>query len=110
MGKLFGEYIRTVREDLRKGDPKYSIRQVAKRIGLHHSYLSKVERGESAPLSEKRILALAQELGVEPELLMVMNGKVSEDVRRAVFADPEFVISLLHRIKQGRPVESKGES
>ncbi|MUM76494.1 helix-turn-helix domain-containing protein [Pseudodesulfovibrio sp. F-1] len=101
MSKLFGDYIRAKRESMRQHDPEYSIRRVAKRIGIHHSYLSKIERGEPASLCEKRIIALAQELGDDPELLLAMNGKVSEAVRRAVFEDPERVVSLLNQIKNG---------
>lgn len=102
MSKLFGEYIRSKREALRKSDPDYSIRRVAKRIGIHHSYLSKIERGEPASLSEKKMVSLAEELGDDPELLLAMNGKVSEAVRRAVFEDPEWVIEMLGRIRDGR--------
>lgn len=101
VSKLFGDYIRAKRESKRKHDPEYSIRRVAKRIGIHHSYLSKIERGEPASLCEKRIIALAQELGDDPELLLAMTGKVSEAVRRAVFDDPERVVALLSQIKNG---------
>lgn len=102
MSKLFGDYIRSKREALRESDPEFSIRKVAKRIGIHHSYLSKIERGEPASLSEKRMVALAEELDDDPELLMVMCGKVSEDIRRAVFEDPVWVGEKLTQIKQGR--------
>jgi transcriptional regulator with XRE-family HTH domain len=108
LSKLFGDYIRSKRENLRKEDPEYSIRKVAKRIGIHHSYLSKIERGEPASLSEKRIVALAEELGDDPDLLLAMNGKVSEDIRRAVFEDPDWVITILSQIKDGR--QTSGES
>lgn len=101
VSKLFGDYIRSRRESIRKTDPEYSIRKVAKRIGIHHSYLSKIERGEPASLCEKRLIALAEELKDDPELLLAMNGKVSEAIRRAVFANPERVVSLLNQIKSG---------
>ncbi|QGY40127.1 helix-turn-helix domain-containing protein [Pseudodesulfovibrio cashew] len=106
MSKLFGDYIRARRESLREGNPEYSIRKVAKRIGIHHSYLSKIERGEPASLSEKRMVALAEELGDDPDLLLAMNGKVSEDIRRAVFEDPEWVLEKLGQIKFGRNGDS----
>ncbi len=102
MSKLFGDYIRAKRESLREDDPEYSIRKVAKRIGIHHSYLSKIERGEPATLSEKRMMALADELGDDPELLMAMCGKISEGIRRAVFEDPVWAVKILKRIKTGR--------
>jgi len=102
VSKLFGDYIRTRREALRKEDPEYSIRKVAQRIGIHHSYLSKIERGEPASLSEKRVVALAEDLKADPDLLMVMSGRVSEEVRRAVFDDPVRVVGLLREIKNGK--------
>nr|WP_321255272.1 ATP-binding protein [uncultured Pseudodesulfovibrio sp.] len=99
MSILFGDYIRGRRELRRKENPEYSIRQVAKRIGIHHSYLSKVERGEPSTLSERSVLALARELEENPDLLMAMNGKLSEEVRRAVFDAPELFLSFVHRAK-----------
>jgi len=111
VSKLFGDYIRKRREALRKGSPEFSIRKVAKRIGIHHSYLSKVERGEPATLSEKRIFALAEELGDDPELLMAMNGKISEEVRRAIFESPELFSRLVHLVKIDAPAEgSSGDA
>jgi len=101
VSKLFGDYIRSRRESLRKESSEYSIRKVAKRIGIHHSYLSKIERGEPASLSEKRVVALAVELGDDPDLLMAMSGRVSEEIRRAVFEDPERVLELLKEIRNG---------
>ena len=40
----FGAYIRSRREALRAGDRRYSVRQVAQRVGVEPSYLSKIER------------------------------------------------------------------
>lgn len=102
MSKLFGDYIRAKREALRKDDPEYSIRKVARRIGIHHSYLSKIERGEPASLTEKKVVALAEVLGEDPDLLMVMSGRVPESVRRAVFRNPDQVVAGLKRIKSGQ--------
>ena len=73
-----GSYIKERREALAAKHSGYSIRSVAKRIGIHHSYLSKLERGENAPLTEERIHALARFLGEDPEILMVLAGKISD--------------------------------
>jgi len=63
MNTIFGEYIREKREALRQSDRSYSLRQVAGRIGVEPSYLSKIERGEhQAYLIEGKIKALANEL------------------------------------------------
>lgn len=73
-----GRYIKERREALSAQHAGYSIRSVAKRIGIHHSYLSKLERGENAPLTEERIHALARLLGEDPETLLALSGKLSE--------------------------------
>nr|WP_321513650.1 ATP-binding protein [uncultured Pseudodesulfovibrio sp.] len=99
MSILFGDYIRGRRQLRRERSPEYSIRQVAKRIGIHHSYLSKVERGEPATLSERSVQALARELEENPDLLMAMNGKLSEELRRAVFDAPELFLSFVRQAK-----------
>ena len=40
--------------------------------------MSKVERGEAAPPSEAKIVALAHELGEDADVLLAMAGKVSK--------------------------------
>jgi transcriptional regulator with XRE-family HTH domain len=67
----FGEYVRSRREALRQGNPAYSVRKVADRVGLEPSYLSRIQRGDEAPPSEQKIALLAQELGEDPDLLLV---------------------------------------
>lgn len=100
MGKLFGEYIRTRRETLLQGDPRFSIRKVADRIRVHHSYLSKIERGEPGALSEKKVVALACELGEDPDLLLAMNGRISETLSRAVTRHPALFRSIVENLRQ----------
>jgi PAS domain S-box-containing protein len=84
-----GKYIRTKRELLHKQYGQFSIRTLAKRIGIHQSYLSKLERGEHAPLTEERIMALARELGEDHELLLALSGKLSDRVTRLIHDNPE---------------------
>ena len=45
----FGVAVRTVREELRRSDRRYSLRQAAQRVGVEPAYLSKIERGDVAP-------------------------------------------------------------
>ena len=52
-----------MRENLRKEDKRFSLRQVAQRIGVEPAYLSKIERGDVAPPSEATTVKLAKELG-----------------------------------------------
>src|SRR5438093_13095930 len=68
----FGDYIRQRREELRGADPRFSLRRVAASIGVEPSYLSKVERGEQPPPSEETVVALAKELGEDPDVLLAL--------------------------------------
>ena len=70
----FGDFVREVREALRKEDSRYSVRQVAGRIGVQPSYLSKVERGDVGPPSEATIVKLAEELGEDPDVMSALEG------------------------------------
>ena len=84
-----GSYLTERRKALAAKHSGYSIRSVAKRIGIHHSYLSKLERGENAPLTEERVHALARLLGEDPELLMALSGKLSERMTALIRSNPD---------------------
>ncbi|MDE2982784.1 MAG: helix-turn-helix domain-containing protein [Gemmatimonadota bacterium] len=53
----FGPTVRHIRETLRASDRRFSLRQVAHRVGVEPAYLSKIERGVVAPPSETRPFA-----------------------------------------------------
>jgi transcriptional regulator with XRE-family HTH domain len=97
--KGFGDYVRGRREALREQDERYSVRQVAQRIGVEPSFLSKVERGEVPPPSEAKIVALAQELGEDPDVLLALAGKVSSDLQAAIRKRPELFGSLIRELR-----------
>ncbi|MDJ0968295.1 MAG: helix-turn-helix transcriptional regulator [Kiloniellales bacterium] len=96
----FGEYIRRRREDLREGDRRYSLRQVAQRIGIEPAYLSKIERGELQPPSEATTLRLAADLGEDPDVLLAMAGKVSSDLQEIIRRRPRLFADLIRQLKQ----------
>ncbi len=95
----FGKYCRETREALKVGDSRFSVRQVAQRIGVEPSYLSKVERGEVAPPSEQTIIKIAQELEQEPDLLLAMAGKVSSDLQNIIRQRPQLFAELIRNMK-----------
>jgi transcriptional regulator with XRE-family HTH domain len=95
----FGSYIRGVRERRREEDPSYSVRQVAKRIGVEPAYLSKIERDQVAPPSEDTIRRLATDLYEDPDLLLAMAGKVSRDLQEIIMRRPQLFADLLRLLK-----------
>ena len=95
----FGEFVRQRRETLREADAKFSVRQVAQRIGVEPSYLSKVERGEQPPPSEQTIVALAKELDEDPDVLLALAGKVSSDLLKIVRKRPRLFADLIRELK-----------
>jgi|GEM_PF-1273916 PAS domain S-box-containing protein len=107
MGELFGTFVRSRRQALDHERGGYSIRKLAERIRVHHSFLSKIERGEPACLSERKLVALAVELGEDPDLLLAMNGKVAEDVRRAILKRPALFSRLIRELRHAPDEEVK---
>ncbi len=95
----FGDYIRQVRERLRTNDRSYSVRQVARRIGVEPAYLSKVERGDVAPPSEATIRKLARELDEDTDVLLGMAGKVSSDLQETIRKRPQLFSQLLRELR-----------
>ena len=95
----FGDYVRTCRERLRTADPRFSVRQVAARIGVEPAYLSKVERGEVAPPSEATTVKLAAELGEDADMLLALAGKVSSDLMQIIRKRPRLFADLLRALK-----------
>lgn len=95
----FGKYLRTAREAMRVKDPSFSVRQLASRVGVEPSYLSKVERGEQPPPSEKTILALAAELKEDPDVLLALGGKVSGDLQSVILSRPKLFADLIRQLK-----------
>ncbi|MCC6751519.1 MAG: helix-turn-helix domain-containing protein [Deltaproteobacteria bacterium] len=99
MRSAFGPYVRQRREALRAEDERYSVRQVAARIGVQPAFLSKVERGEQPPPSEGKILALARELHEDPDVLLALAGKVSTDLQQVILRRPQLLAELIRQLK-----------
>ena len=98
----FGFFVRQRREELAAGPDgrKFSLRQVAGRVGFQPTYLSKVERDLEAPPSEEKILRLAAELDLAGDVLLAMAGKVSSDLREAVCQRPALFSELIRSVRE----------
>src|SRR5262245_14369023 len=95
----FGDYIRSVREGREAMERRFSLRQVAQRIGVEPAYLSKVEREQVPPPSEATILKLAAELGEDADVLLAMAGKVSSELQAVIRKRPKLFAELIRRLK-----------
>jgi transcriptional regulator with XRE-family HTH domain len=95
----FGPYVRKAREKLKGKDRRYSLRQVAKRIGVEAAYLSKVERSKVAPPSEGKIVRLAGVIGEDPDAMLALAGKVSTDVMEIIRGRPQLYGRLLRGLR-----------
>ena len=95
-----GTHIRRVREQRRVTDRSFSVRQVAQRVGIEPSYLSKIEREVVPPPSEATIRRIAQELGEDPDLLLAMVGKISSDLREIILERPKLFTGLIRHLRE----------
>jgi transcriptional regulator with XRE-family HTH domain len=96
----FGSYLRRRREELRLQDPRrFSLRQVAARLDIQPSYLSKIEREDEPPPSEETIVRLSRELGEDPDVLLALAGKVSSDLHAIIRKRPALFGQLLRDLK-----------
>lgn len=100
MATDFGDHLRKRREARRAQDPRFSLRQLAARIGVEPSYLSKVERGQEPPPSEARVVQLAGELGEDADVLLALAGKVSTDLQEVIRRRPRLMARLLRALSE----------
>lgn len=100
MQNALGDYLRKCRIE-RQGHEgnKFSVRQLAGRIGIEPSYLSKIERGLEPRPSEATTRALALELGENPDVLLAMAGKVSGDLQDIIRKRPQLFAQLIREMK-----------
>ena len=96
----FGAYIRAERVRLQETDRAFSLRQVAGRVGIKPTYLSKIERGELPPPAEATILRLASELALDGDVMLAMAGKVSAELRAIICERPQLFSTLLRELEE----------
>ena len=95
-----GEYLRQRREALQAEDRTFSVRGVARMAEIEPSYLSKIERGIEAPPSEPTIRRLAVVLGDDPDLLLALAGKVSDDLQAVIRRRPQLFADLIRQLDE----------
>lgn len=69
-------------------------RQVAEKLGIDFTYLSKLENNRGEPPSEETIRALADLYGSDADELLALAGKVPAQLRERAATDREFALFL----------------
>lgn len=72
MIETLGEYLRKIRKE-KQG---LSLRELSRRAGISHSYLSQIENGNTKNPKSYILRALAQELGIDYKILMYKAGYI----------------------------------
>ncbi len=95
-----GEFLRERRVARQAEDTRYSLNQVAERVGVTPAFLSQLERDlvRSGP-SEETLRRLAAELDLDADLLLAMAGKVSSDLQEVIRCRPQLFASLLRELR-----------
>ncbi len=109
--RTLGETIRDRRREL-----DITQRDLADRVGIDFTYLSKVENGRGDPPSDETLVKIARGLDLDELELLGLAGKVSSAVREVASMDPEFAMFLrklpnlpeAERQELYRRVEKKG--
>jgi HTH-type transcriptional regulator, competence development regulator len=86
----FGAFIRREREGREIG-----LREMAKKIGVSPTYLSKIERDEFTPPAEDKVRAIAQIIECDPDQLLAMAGRVPSDLADIIKQHPVEMSALL---------------
>ena len=90
----FGAFIRSIREGR-----EFGLREMAKKIGVSPTYLSKVERDEFPPPAEDKVCKIAEIFAIDVDELMALAGKVSSDLSDIIKEHPRELAALLRTTK-----------
>lgn len=82
--RTFGELIREEREKRKVGNPDFSLRKFAVRVGISPTFLSKVETGEFDPPKAEKVMKIADELGLDRNMLLAKAQKIDPELKRIV--------------------------
>ena len=90
----FGALVRREREAKEIG-----LREMAKKIGVSPTYLSKIERGEFDPPAEDKVRRIAEIIGHDPDELLALAGRVASDLTDIIRQRPRQMADFLRAAK-----------
>src|SRR5215831_21300570 len=92
--KSFGALVRRQREAKEIG-----LREMAKKIGVSPTYLSKVERAEFPPPVEDKVRKIAEIIGRDADELLALAGRVASDLTDIIRERPREMADFLRAAK-----------
>jgi HTH-type transcriptional regulator, competence development regulator len=92
--KSFGALVRREREAKEIG-----LREMAKKIGVSPTYLSKVERDEFPPPAEDKVRKIAEIIGRDADELLALAGRVASDLTDIIRQRPREMADFLRAAK-----------
>jgi len=84
MDQTFGEALKTIRRS--KG---ISQRELANKVAVDFSYISKLENDRIPPPAADTIVKICEVLGVQPEFLLSLTGKLPGEIRDFIGFNPK---------------------
>lgn len=93
--KSFGEVIREAREQRKIHDPNYTLRQLAKRVGISPTLLSQVENDEFPPPKAETVIRLAEALDIDQSVLLTKANRLDPTLQRIVTQRQQELASFL---------------
>lgn len=79
MKQTFGDKLRVYRREA-----NISQRELAAKTGIDFSYISKLENDRIPPPSADTIVKICEVLGINPDELLAITGKLPSDVRSGI--------------------------
>jgi transcriptional regulator with XRE-family HTH domain len=92
--KSFGALVRREREAKEIG-----LREMARKIGVSPTYLSKIERGDFDPPAEDKVRKIAKIIGCDPDELLALAGRVASDLTDIIRQRPREMADFLRTAK-----------
>ena len=83
MKRTFGQVLRDIRRS--RG---VSQRELAERVSVDFSYISKIENDRIPPPAADTIVKICKELDVSPDGMLALTGKMPTDVKNLIGSNP----------------------
>ena len=99
----FGEYLREKR--VQKG---LSLRRFAELVELSPTYISQVENGVQSPPTADRAKVMAVVLGEPEDVLVVLAGRVPDDISEILLEHPQETAAFIRETKGLSPEQLVG--